>query len=316
LELAKSRTLAEMVERGDRRIVVRDVNGGVHFNTAFRNAQVLGETLAQLALPEEERAQILALYEEVFDHQSFTGRSGTFYKYEGLGCIYWHMVSKLLVAVQEVMDSAARAGEDGAVVERLKRHYLAIRDGIGVHKPPEVYGAIPTDPYSHTPGFAGVQQPGMTGQVKEDLITRLGEMGVAVEGGRLAFHAHLVVRDEFLKEARVFRLFDVDGEERSVDLESDTLAFTFCQVPVVVHRSRPPRIEVTSADGGRRTVDGLTLDAETSAAIFERRGTVRRLDVYGASPRAMRATTSARPTAVGQPGQGSRPTPRHSAPSA
>ena len=33
--------------------------------------------------------------------QSFTGRSGAFYKYEGLGSIYWHMVSKLLVAVQE-----------------------------------------------------------------------------------------------------------------------------------------------------------------------------------------------------------------------
>src|ERR1039458_5021052 len=46
---------------------------------------------------------------------------------------------------------------------------------------------MPTDPYSHTPSFAGAQQPGMTGQVKEDLIARLGEMGVALEGGRLAF---------------------------------------------------------------------------------------------------------------------------------
>ena len=41
------------------------------------------------------RRRSWTLYEEVFDHQSFTGRSGTFYKYEGLGCIYWHMVSKL-----------------------------------------------------------------------------------------------------------------------------------------------------------------------------------------------------------------------------
>ncbi len=39
-----------------------------------------------------------------------------------------------------------------------------------------MYGAIPTDPYSHTPGFAGAQQPGMTGPVKED-ICRLGELG-------------------------------------------------------------------------------------------------------------------------------------------
>jgi hypothetical protein len=193
------------------------------------------------------------------------------------------MVSKLLVAVQEVMDSAVRAGEDVAVVERLRHHYLAIREGIGVDKSPEVYGAIPTDPYSHTPSFAGAQQPGMTGQVKEDLITRLGEMGVAVEDGRLAFHAHLVVRDEFLGEARTLRLFDVDGEECTLQLEPGTLAFTICQVPVVAHRSGPPRIEITSADGSRGTADGLSLDAETSAAIFERRGTVRRLDVYGVS---------------------------------
>ena len=252
--LARSKALA------DRRIVVQDVNGVAHFNAAFRNSTLLKEALVPLDLPDDEAAQILALYEEVFDHQSFTGRSGTFYKYEGLGCIYWHMVSKLLLAVQEVMDRAAEGGEDPALVERLRRHYHDIREGIGAHKPPEVYGAIPTDPYSHTPGFAGVQQPGMTGQVKEDLISRLGEMGVAVEAGRLAFRAHLVNRDEFL--------------------DSGTLSFTICQVPVVAHRAGPPRIEITAADGSRRTVDGLNLDAATSASIFERTQAVRRLDVF------------------------------------
>src|ERR1035438_395833 len=119
-----------------------------HFNAAFRNAVLLKKALQALSLPDEEDARILALYEEVFDHQSFTGRSGTFYKYEGLGCIYWHMVSKLLLAVQEVLYRAGCAGEDAAVVERLRSHYHEIREGIGVHKPPELYGAIPTDPYS------------------------------------------------------------------------------------------------------------------------------------------------------------------------
>ena len=278
--LAKSKTLAEMIERGDRRIVVRDLNGVAHFNAAFRNSALLKEALAQLGLPDEESAQILALYEEVFDHQSFTGRSGTFYKYEGLGCIYWHMVSKLLLAVQEVTDRAARTGEDAAVVERLRSQYVEIREGIGVHKPPEVYGAMPTDPYSHTPGFAGVQQPGMTGQVKEDLISRLGEMGVAVEGGRLGFRAHLVSRGEFLAEKKTFDFYDLGGQECSLELDPGTLAFTTCQVPVVAHQSGPPRIEITPADGSRRTVEGLSLDAETSATVFERTGLVRRLDVF------------------------------------
>jgi hypothetical protein len=253
--LAKSKALA------DRRIVVRDVNGAAHFNAAFRNAALLREALAPLGLPKRECDDILALYEEVFDHQSFTGRSGTFYKYEGLGCIYWHMVSKLQLAVQEVLDRAACGGEDATVVERLRAHYREIREGVGVHKPPEVYGAIPTDPYSHTPGFAGVQQPGMTGQVKEDLISRLGEMGVAVEGGRLSFRAHLVSRGEFLPDSRTFR-------------------FTVCQAPVVAHESGPPRIEITRADGYRSTVKGLDLDAATSAEVFERTGAVGQLDVF------------------------------------
>ena len=48
-----------------------------------------------------------------------------------------------------------------------------------------MYGAFPTDPYSHTPSFAGARQPGMTGQVKEDFLARLGELGAQVVAGRL-----------------------------------------------------------------------------------------------------------------------------------
>jgi hypothetical protein len=278
--VAQSKTLAAMIKRGDRRVVVQDLNGVAHFNAAFRNAVLLKKALQALSLPEEETARILALYEEVFDHQSFTGRSGTFYKYEGLGCIYWHMVSKLLLAVQEVLERSLCAGEDTTQVEHLLRHYYEIREGIGVHKSPELYGAIPTDPYSHTPGFAGAQQPGMTGQVKEDLISRLGEMGVVVEDGRLCFHRLLVKRNEFLTDARSFQFYDLDGQRRSLDLDPGTLAFTTCQVPVVAHQSGPQRIEITRVDGSIISAETLALDAETSAAVFERTGAVCRLDVF------------------------------------
>jgi hypothetical protein len=278
--IAKIKPLTHMIARGDSRIVVQDSNGVAHFNAAFRNIALLKQALPALALADEENEAILALYEEVFDHQSFTGRSGTFYKYEGLGCIYWHMVSKLLLAVQEVLDRAGCAGEDPTSVQRLMSHYREIREGIGVHKSPELYGAIPTDPYSHTPSFAGAQQPGMTGQVKEDLISRLGEMGVAVEDGRLCFRRHLVSRNEFLTQARRFHFYDIDGQQCSLDLDPGSMAFTTCQVPIVTHRSGPQRVEITRADGSRTTVEALGLDVETSAAIFERAGAVRRLDVF------------------------------------
>jgi hypothetical protein len=143
-----------------------------------------------------------------------------------------------------------------------------------------LYGAIPTDPYSHTPGFAGVQQPGMTGQVKEDLITRLGEMGVGVDGGQLRFRRHLVSRGEFLTRGSTFHYYDVDGRERTLDLDPGSMAFTTCQTPVVAHQSGPPHIEITRGDGSTEIVEGLDLDSLISAAIFERTGAIRRLDVF------------------------------------
>jgi len=284
--LENSKLLSAMTARGDRRIAARDPNGAAHFNAAFRNGARLKEALASLDASGEygdlvalESPRILDLYERVFHHRSFTGRSGTFYKYEGLGCIYWHMVSKLLLAVQDVLERAD-SGEDASVVERLQVRYREIREGIGVHKPPQAYGAMPTDPYSHTPGFAGVQQPGMTGQVKEDLISRLGEMGVAVMCGRLSFRAQMAPRGEFLTSAKTFRYYDLEGQDGGIELDPGTLAFTICQAPVVAHRAGPARIEITGADGSRRRVEGLALDSGTSAAVFERTGAVRRLDVF------------------------------------
>jgi hypothetical protein len=294
--LQRSHLLSSMVSRGDKRIVVRDVNGVAHFNAAFRNERLLkegltaltdeAEHLAEMEMPlmlemyEEQMPLMLEMYEELFDHQSFTGRSGTFYKYEGLGCIYWHMVSKLLLAVQEELDAAVLAKTKTALLDRLRDHYHEIREGIGVHKSPELYGAIPTDPYSHTPSFAGVQQPGMTGQVKEDLISRFGEMGVRVDEGRLGFRAHLMSEGEFLSAPRTFTYYDSEGQERSIELPEGTFAFTTCQVPVVLHREGPARIELTRADGSHDVSEGLDLDLQDSTAIFERTGDIVRLDVF------------------------------------
>jgi hypothetical protein len=284
-QVASSGLLTAMLDRGDTRIVAKDVDGGVHFNPAFRNAHYLSEALAALgeddygSLASTDNARVLDIYEAVFQHASFTGRSGTFYKYEGLGSIYWHMVSKLLLAVDEARLGAIHAGVGGDVVDRLDRHYDQIRAGIGVHKSPAEYGAVPTDPYSHTPSFSGVQQPGMTGQVKEDLITRASEMGVIVEDGSVRFEPRMVRTEEFLDAAASLAFVGVDGELADVPLEAGTMGFTVCQVPVVLHRGGTVGIVVTRGDGQHR-VEGLSLDAADSARIFDRIGAVSRLDVF------------------------------------
>ena len=278
--LSRSKLLTELAARGDRRIVVRDDQDGLHFAADFRNADVLAEALDALAgdpvlgdLAVTDRQVVLDLYEEVFDHQSFTGRSGTLYKYEGLGSIYWHMVSKLLLAV----GSAVAVTDDPALRARLRDRYEEIRDGIGVHKAPLVHGAVPLDPYSHTPSFTGAQQPGMTGQVKEDVIGRVAELGLTITDGRIVFRPDLIRPAEFRQSPGTLTFLDLTGAWRTLDVPADGYAFTFCQVPVVVTRGGEPGTTVT-VDGATRAAD-LTLDVATSAGIFERTGAVTHLSV-------------------------------------
>lgn len=215
-------------------ILKQDCDGGIHFDAKYRNAN---------ALPEE----LKDLYEQVFNHHAFTGRSGTFYKYEGLGCIYWHMVSKLLLAVGENIQREAdeNPSPQGKVLDRLVSHYFAIREGIGSHKNPAEYGAFPFDPYSHTPSMAGAQQPGMTGQVKEDIISRFFELGVSVHDGQITFCPTMLKDTDF-----------VNGE----------LRFTYCGTEIIY--SRKSKVE------SRKT---FTLTKEQSAHLFARDGEIKQL---------------------------------------
>ena len=146
------------------------------------------------SLVNKESDYLQGVYEKIFNHKTFTGRSGTFFGYEGLGSIYWHMVSKLRLAVFEVTKSALESEVSTELTSRLIDHYFQINLGIGSHKSPDLYGAFPTDPYSHTPGGKGAQQPGMTGQVKEDLLCRFGELGVRVNQGSLSFDIDLLTK--------------------------------------------------------------------------------------------------------------------------
>ncbi len=203
-EVKASKLLSKLAEDKDMSVISSDDLGNYHFNGTFRNAEMLERALDKLdaskfsAFTAKEKKQVLAIYELIFDHQSFTGRSGTFYGYEGLGCIYWHMVSKLLLAAQECYFRGIAEGADPVVIGKIKDHYFEIKAGIGLNKSPELYGAFPTDAYSHTPGNSGVQQPGMTGLVKEEFISRMRELGVHIQDGKIVFKFSLINPVELL----------------------------------------------------------------------------------------------------------------------
>lgn len=284
-DIARSRLLGKLISNGNRLLVERDVCGRFHFSGALRNAHDVRQALEELGrsgfggLVRRDSAFVLDLFERLFDHQSFTGRSGTFFGYEGLGSIYWHMVSKLMLAVQETFFRAADTGAPEPVLQGLADCYYDVRAGIGDHKTPEAYGAFPMDPYSHTPAQGGARQPGLTGQVKEDILCRMGELGVFVREGEISFRPQLLREEEFLSEASDFHYTDFAGVKRRLRLERDLLAFTYCQVPIVYRMAPENSMVVTMADGSERGASEPRVDAETSRSIFERAGKVRRIAV-------------------------------------
>ena len=251
-------------------ILKQDCDGGIHFDASYRNANNLPDELKDL-------------YEQIFNHQAFTGRSGTFYKYEGLGCIYWHMVSKLLLAVGENIESVIIQNRHSSLSEtvyeqsghlsaihRLRAHYAAIREGIGSHKQPQEYGSFPFDPYSHTPSMAGVQQPGMTGQVKEDILNRFFELGVEVHDGCISFEPQMLADCDFL-----------NGEIR----------FTYCDVPIIYRQGKTKGMLIETEDGNanyqlstalpiiRDHAEIRTVNYQLSTHIFARDGYVKQITV-------------------------------------
>jgi len=280
-----SKLLTKLIADNDSSILKADELGNFHFNGSFRNAGVLENALKKLDLEKyglllsEEKEKVLAIFEDLFDHQSFTGRSGTFYGYEGLGSIYWHMVAKLLLATQECFFKGIEEGADLALVSKIKDHYYEIKAGIGLSKSPELYGAFPTDAYSHTPGNAGAQQPGMTGQVKEDFLSRMRELGIHVENGEIEFRFSLINPEEFLKQKSVFEYFDLKGEKQEINLNEGQLGFTFCQVPVFYSVSAVDKITITKTDGTQINIAGNKLKIDWSASLFKRDGSISQIEV-------------------------------------
>ena len=196
-----------------------------------------------------------------------------------MGSIYWHMVSKLHLAVQEVLEKAIQDNEDVTIVNALALHYDEIGKGIGVHKTPEVYGAFPTDPYSHTPSHRGAQQPGMTGQVKEDVLTRKGELGLMVSEGKLSFQPTFLNKNQFLKQEETVSFFDLENNPFSLKLEKGSLAFTICQVPIIYKIGNENQIELMYENDKVETISNTTLSQEQSQKIFSRTGEIKLVTV-------------------------------------
>ncbi len=214
----------QLLAAGRSDLLQRQSDGTVRFAPALSNR---GDLLAAGADLGSALQPLAEAYERVLRHREFTGRSGTMFGYEGLGCIYWHMVAKLLLAVQERVFDAADQG--APELPALIAHYRRVRDGLGYRKDAGAYGAFPADPYSHTAAEGGAQQPGMTGQVKEEILTRWGELGLRVRDGRVHFDPVLL-----------------DAAELP---PGGALTFTWAHVPYAYRRGEATRVRVRTDAG-------------------------------------------------------------------
>ena len=260
---------------GSEQLFVMDRHGRWHFNGDLSTSADVEAQLKRFGVEAPARDAVLELWRSTFAHHEFTGRSDRFFMFEGLGSVFWHMTSKFLLAVQ----GCHLRARDPEIAEGLARYYDEAREGLGSRKTPEVFGAFPVDPHSHSPRHRGAQQPGMTGQAKEDILIRFGELGVEARDGRLRFEPRLLHRDEFLDAPYRFTSLRIDGAEAAWDLPAGSLAFTYCQVPVCYRLGDQPSIRLERADGGIEVVEGAELGREASADIAGRRGTYQRITV-------------------------------------
>jgi hypothetical protein len=267
--------LAQMLVEADVSLIMQSSDNCIRFQPEIRNQFELQEALETLAKNPKyaeaikaDKDAILALYEKTFKHQSFTGRSGSMFGYEGLGSIYWHMVSKLMLAAQEWALTATTAEK----FVRFRAHYYDIQNGLGFRKTPKEYGAFPADAYSHTPAHAGAQQPGLTGMVKEGIICRFAELGLELDHQNIRFNPRLLRKEEFLAEAIECPIYLSDQSSQTYTLPKGALLFTFAQTPIIYCQSKASQtsILVQLMNGETVTLDSNTLTTELSTAVLTR----------------------------------------------
>ena len=200
--------LSALLAAGNDHIIVRDVSGKHHFNADFTNAADLATTLD---ITHRDRIRVAGQRARRRERSSCSNRSSTTTNSPGdpRRCTHtrgsgrctgtwwpsccWRYRSRSWTRHREPMTMCCA---------QLTRLYDRVRHGLGFNKTAAEYGAFPTDPYSHTPAHAGAQQPGMTGQVKEELLARWAELGLTVSRGSIRFSPALLEHPRVPNRAR------------------------------------------------------------------------------------------------------------------
>ncbi|ONI39082.1 hypothetical protein AN639_10615 [Candidatus Epulonipiscium fishelsonii] len=237
-------------------IILKDINGNLHFNSDINTEETLIKKCIEKNISPEITKSLTDEFERIFAHNKFNGRSEVFYKFEGIGCVYWHQNAKFALAVLETVQRAFENGED---ITDLYNEYHKILQGFIFRKSPIECNAIPIEPYSHSSFNGKSEQPGMTGQVKESVIMRRGELGVKILNGTISFNPIFLLESEF----------DCNGE----------INFTIYGVKVKYIKSQDKNMKILFNDGTVIVSDNFVIDHKLSKNIFERNSNISLIEI-------------------------------------
>ncbi len=240
-------------------VTQKDNNGNLHFNSDIVTADVLNERMSKAGVNAATSQLLLSEYNRLFAHKEFTGRSQVMYKFEGIGCVYWHQNAKLALAVLETVQRGREKGQDS---EEIYKAYQDLMQGFIYRKTPVECNAIPVEPYSHTSFSGQSEQAGMTGQVKESVIMRRKELGIFVRNGEIHFDKWFIPAHEFF----------ADG----------TIASSIYGVPTKYKKAssvQEDSITLNYKDGSAKTVGTNIIKADFALEIFNRTGEITSIDI-------------------------------------
>ena len=86
-------------------------------------------------------------------------------------------------------------------------------------------------------------------------------------------------RNEFLQAPKTFNYINLNHEEAQIQLESNSLCFTYCQIPIIYKLADKESLEVIFSNNETRFFDNLTLDEANSKLVFGRKSNINRIIV-------------------------------------
>jgi hypothetical protein len=95
----------------------------------------------------------------------------------------------------------------------------------------------------------------------------------------LSFEPNMLRKEEFLENAKTFNYVNIEGEEKQLHLEKGTLAFTYCQIPIVYILTTENSLQVGLKNGKFLKTEGSVLNNPTTEKVFQRTGEITQINV-------------------------------------